>query len=80
MVALFDSETNQPIGQISEEQLRFLIDHLEEESAEDRDYYISQDEIDVLEESGADGGLVQLLRTALAGREGVEIRYVRERG
>jgi len=79
VITLFDSEANQPIGQISEAQLRFLMDHLEEESTEDRDYYISQDELDVLEESGADEGLIKALRVALAGREGAEIRYVRER-
>ena len=79
MITLFDSETNQPIDQIGEAQLRFLMDHLEEESTEDRDYYISQDELDVLEESGADEGLIKVLRAALAGREGAEIRYVRER-
>ncbi len=79
MVTLFDSETNQPVGQISEAQLRFLIDHLEEESTEDRDYYISQDELDVLQESGADPVLLKVLSAALAGREGAEIRYVRER-
>ncbi len=79
MITLFDSESNQPIGQISEAQLRFLMDHLEEESTEDRDYYISQDELQVLQESGADDMLTQVLRAALAGREGAEIRYVRER-
>lgn len=79
MITLFDSETNQPIGQISEAQLRFLMDHLEEESTEDRDYYISQDELDVLQESGADEVLMQVLRAALAGREGADVRYVRER-
>jgi hypothetical protein len=79
MVTLFDAEANQPVGQITEAQLRFLMNHLEEESTEDRDYYISQDEIDVLEESGADAALVKILRAALAGREGAELRYVRER-
>ena len=79
MIALFDSESNQPLGQIGEAQLRFLMDHLEEESTEDRDYYISQDELDVLQESGADEALIKVLRAALAGREGAEIRYVRER-
>ncbi len=79
MVTLFDSETDQPVGQISEAQLRFLMNHLEEESTEDRDYYISQDEIEVLQEAGADPGLVKILSSALAGREGAELRYVRDR-
>jgi len=78
VITLFDTETNQPVGQIAEAQLRFLMNHLEEESTEDRDYYVSQDELDVLEESGADVTLVKILRAALAGREGAELRYVRE--
>ncbi len=79
MVTLFDSETDQPVGQISEAQLRFLMNHLEEESTEDRDYYISQDEIEVLQDEGADPVLVKILSSALAGREGAELRYVRDR-
>lgn len=78
MITLFDAETNQPVGQITEAQLRFLMNQLEEESTTDRDYYISQDELDILEEAGADSVLLTVLRAALAGREGVEIRYVRE--
>lgn len=78
MITLFDVETNQPVGQITEEQLRFLMNQLEEESTTDRDYYISEDEIDILEEAGADAALLTILRSALAGREGMEIRYVYE--
>jgi len=79
MITLFDAETNQPVGQISEAQLSFLMNQLEEESTTDRDYYISQDEVDILEEAGADAALLAVLRSALAGREEMEIRYVRER-
>ncbi len=79
MVTLFDSDTNQPVGQISEAQLRFLMNHLEEESTEDRDYYISQDELEVLQEQGADPALLKVLTAALAGREGAELRYVGDR-
>jgi processive 1,2-diacylglycerol beta-glucosyltransferase len=54
MITLFDTETNQPVGQITEEQLRFLMNQLEEESTMDRDYYIDLDTLDILEEAGAD--------------------------
>ncbi len=78
MITLFDAESNQPIGQITEEQLTFLMNQLEEESTMDRDYYISQDTLDVLEEAGSNAALLTLLRSALAQREGMDIRYVRE--
>jgi processive 1,2-diacylglycerol beta-glucosyltransferase len=78
MITLFDAESNQPVGQITEEQLAFLMNQLEEESTMDRDYYISLDTLDVLEEAGAHAALLTILRSALAGREGCDIRYVRE--
>jgi hypothetical protein len=75
MIRLHDAERGTLIGTISEEQLQFLIDELEEESAEDRDYYVSADTVDMLEEDGGDRELVALLRSALDGREGVDIRW-----
>jgi hypothetical protein len=77
MIRLQDAERGTPIGTITEEQLQFLIDELEEESSEDRDYYLSADTIDMLEEDGADRELVSLLRGALDGREGFDVRWSR---
>jgi hypothetical protein len=75
MIRLHDTERGTLIGTITEEQLQFLIDELEEESAEDTDYYVSADTVDMLEENGGDPELVALLRSALAGREGVDVRW-----
>ncbi len=77
MIELRDVERDTTLGTITEEQLQFLIDALEEESTEDIDYYISGDTIDMLEEDGADAQLVGLLRRALDGREGMDIRWSR---
>lgn len=75
MITLYDAETSRPIGTISESQLRFLINQLEEETTEDRDYYIDAATIDLLEEDGADAPLLKLLRDALGSREGMEVRW-----
>ncbi len=75
MIRLHDTERGTLIGTISEEQLQFLINELEEESAEDTDYYVSADTVDMLEENGGDPELVRLLRSALAGRDGVDVRW-----
>ena len=64
------------VGEISEDQLDFLIDNLEEEWPEDRDYYISKPMLDMLSQRGADAGLMRLLTDALAGREEVDILWV----
>jgi processive 1,2-diacylglycerol beta-glucosyltransferase len=78
MVQLYDAEQGTPLGQITDEQLQFLIDQLEEESLTDRDYYISADTVDMLEDEGADSALVDALRQALGGREGMDVRWERE--
>jgi processive 1,2-diacylglycerol beta-glucosyltransferase len=75
MPRLYDTETETVLGSISEQQLQLLIDALEEESLSDQDYYIDSATVDMLEEDGADPQLVGLLRTALEGREGMEVRW-----
>ncbi len=71
-----DSSEREPLGMISESQLDFLIENLEEELEEDEDYWINQVTIDYLREQGADEGLLRLLEKAIAGSdEGVDILY-----
>ena len=77
MAQLHDKDTGKPIGTITEDQLQFLIDQLEEESTSDQDYYINEATLEMFEGAGADPGLITLLRTALAGREDMEIRWSR---
>lgn len=78
MIQLYDAERDTLLATISDEELQRLIDSLEEESATDQDYYITADTIDMLEDDGADPHLVRVLRDALAGREGMDIRWSRE--
>ena len=77
MINLYDQATNQQVGAISDSELQFLIDQLEEESLEDRDYAITRMTVDFLETQGADPELIALLRRALAGREEVNLRWSR---
>ena len=77
MITLRDEDTNQPIGSITEEQLQYLIDQLEEEWEEDQDYAITPLLLDIFEGQGADPELVALLRNALGGREAVNIIWSR---
>jgi hypothetical protein len=77
MIHLFDDETGAPVGTITEDQLQYLTDQLEEESAEDTDYYINRDTLDIFEQDGADPALLRVLRTALGTREEMEIRWER---
>jgi hypothetical protein len=77
MFTIYDEATDVVYGTLNEMQLQFLMDHLEEESAEDTDFYINQATVDMLEQDGADADLLKLLRTALGGREDMDIRWAR---
>ena len=77
MIQLCEVEGGNQIGEITEEQLQSLVASLEEESSRDQDYYLTAATIDMIEEDGADTGLVSLLRAALRGRDGMDIRWVR---
>lgn len=64
------------VGELTEEQLDFLIEHLEEEWSEDRDYYINRDMVAMLEQRGADSGLLRILTDALGDKDEVDVLWV----
>ena len=78
MIAVFDANSQQRLGTITEEQLGFLIGEMEEESTTDRDYFISAVEVDMFEADGADPALLRFLRSALGNRPDMDIRWERE--
>jgi len=78
MIKLTDKETGARLGFITEEQLAALVDALEEEFEEDRDYYISRVTLEAFETEGVDPELVEILRLALGDREDMEILWSRD--
>lgn len=77
MIQIFDKQTGQSVGTLTDEQFQFLADNLEEESREDDDYYVNRATVDILAEQGAPAELVAVLRTALGSQEETEIRWQR---
>lgn len=77
MIDLFNAETNEMLGSITEPDLQVLIDRLEEESSQDQDYYVTAETIDLLGDGRASDHLLQLLRAALGSKDGVDIRWKR---
>lgn len=73
MINLHNKNTQELIGEISEEQLQFLIDQLVEEDSTDQDYYINRDQLDQFEEKGGDKTLIQMLRDAMGTKEDMDI-------
>ncbi len=71
-----ETAERESLGIITENQLDFLIDNLEEELEEDENYWVNQATIDYLRDQGGDEGLLQLLARAVEGSEdGVDISY-----
>ena len=75
MIDLYNKATEKKIGSITEADLKILVDGLEEESAEDRDYYIDTATIDLLADGRATEHLIRLLREAVGSEPGVELRW-----
>jgi len=75
MIALYDVTSGAKVGRITESQLQALIDWMEEESIEDRDYYLTAEDCELMEEQGIDLTLITVLREALKGREDMDLRY-----
>jgi processive 1,2-diacylglycerol beta-glucosyltransferase len=77
MIYLHEKSTRKLLGTISEAQLQFLIDQLEEEWLEDHDYSITTLLLDAFEADGADPELIAVLRNALGGQAEIEIVWSR---
>jgi hypothetical protein len=75
MPRLYLKQNESLIGTVSEDDLKLLIDQLEEEDQTDDDYFIDGPTIDLLERRGASKTLVSMLRAAVGGGEGVDIRW-----
>lgn len=76
MIDLYDTSSNALVGTITEAELEYLKEVLEEESLGDVDYYFTADTIDLLtEDGGATDHLLRVLRDALGKAEGMELRW-----
>jgi len=77
MIQLQVKDTGDVLGEISEEDLQFLIDNLEEESSDDTDYYIDRTTVELFQEAGASDKLIYLLEQALGDNDDAEIAWSR---
>ena len=78
MIKIFNKQTNEALGRISETDLQFLVDHLEEESIHDTDYYIRRETLEQFPHQGASPKLIELLRGGLRDGDAIEIRWERD--
>ena len=66
MPRLYRVDNGDTIGQITDDQLKFLVDQLEEEHDLDQDYYIDRDTLELLSDNGGDPELLAIFDAALA--------------
>ena len=77
MVYLYNQSTNELLGEISDDELQFLIDQMEEESTKDQDYSITRMEIAYFSQNGATPHLINLLTDAMGEQQEVIILWSR---
>ncbi len=75
MISLHDKDSGRLIGTISELQLQFLVDELEEEGVDDQDYAITPLLLDLWDKEKKHPELVALLRNALGNRDEMNLAW-----
>jgi hypothetical protein len=77
MIRLRDKATGSLLGSISEEDLQFMVDNLEEEWEEDTEYYLNRPTLEMLKSRGATQSLIDLLESAMGDNDDIEVEWTR---
>ena len=75
MPRLIQTDGNRYLGNISDADVKVLVDQLEEEDMADQDYFIDGATVSILEAGGASKELVAMLLAAIGDSDGVEVRW-----
>jgi hypothetical protein len=75
MPRLFRLDNGETIGTITDKQLAFLVDQLEEEDAEDTDYFVDRDTLELLSDNGADPDLLSMIEKAMGDDDEIDIAW-----
>lgn len=75
MPRLMRIDTDTEIGTITDAQLAFLVEQLEEEHEEDQDYYIDKETLELMSDNGCDPELLALLEKAMGEDEHMDIAW-----
>jgi hypothetical protein len=75
MPRLIRLDNGNDIGTISDDQLKFLVEQLEEEHDDDTDYFVDRDTLELLSDNGADPELLGMLEKAIGDDESMDIAW-----
>lgn len=68
-------DTGDPIGEITDAHLAFLVEQLEEEHDDDQDYYLDKDTLELLSDNGGDPELLAMLEKAMGDDDSMTIAW-----
>ena len=75
MPRLIRLDTGDEIGTINDDQLKFLVEQLEEEHDDDKDYFVDRDTLELLSDNGADPELLALLEKGMGDDDEMDIAW-----
>jgi len=75
MPRLIRIDTDDEIGTISDKQLAFLTDQLEEDTGDEQDYFIDRETLELLSDNGADPELLAMLEKAIGDDDEMKIAW-----
>jgi processive 1,2-diacylglycerol beta-glucosyltransferase len=78
MVKLRDKGTGADLGSISDEELQYIIDQMDEDSPDDTDYHISRAVLSTMKAVAAPSSLTDLLETSMGDRDGFDVEWLEE--
>lgn len=75
MIELFNRHSGEKLAVITELQLDFIVDHLEEDTEAEQVYRLTLDSLDFLKKQKAPAELVALLKDVLGKQKKIDIEY-----
>lgn len=68
-------DSGDELGTISDAQLKFLVEQLEEEHDDDQNYFINRETLELLSDNGADPELLALLEKGMGDDDEMNIAW-----
>ena len=75
MPRLYRLDNGETIGTITDKQLQFLVDQLEEEDQDDNDYFIDRDTLELLSDNGIDPDLLAMIEKAMGDDDEIDVAW-----
>ena len=75
MPRLIRLDTGDAIGTISDDHLKFLVEQLEQEHDDDKDFFIDRETMELLSDNGADPELLALLEKGMGDDDEMDIAW-----